>query len=444
MAHNRRRFIKGAVAAGVAAGIPAGAATASASTPNGRKGTGPTQVGDPRPELDALLLREIERARIPGLQACVVKNGEIVWGRALGSADLRRNRKMTLRSSQIIASITKTVSTTAVLRRSQAGDLDLDRPLDDYINFKVRNPIAPRTPITLRQILTHTSSLTAYGPEPGAYGESYRLAPSRPKAADEWAELFFSPYGESYSKKFFYPFAPGREWDYGSASWALVAATLNQSTGKSLFETFDTEIAAPLRMTNSSFQFGALSEVSIPHAWVENGRKVVNSGLGPYMNLLRRPRPASLASGLKGFTGYIDYGPYGFPMYADGGLHSNALDLAAYVGMWMNGGSFGGRRVLERRTVEQALRPAIPAKLTEGFRQCLSWFRETVAGGSHLYSHDGGDLGVTTQAGFLLPERVGVVLISNIESTPKLNLNRLMRRLMSEFSGRELALESNL
>jgi CubicO group peptidase (beta-lactamase class C family) len=451
---NRRTFLKRAVGGGVAAGAglasgpallvgerPARAATAEVQL-GGRRA--PRRVGAPRPELEAFLRSQAEAGQVPGFAACVAVGSEIAWGYAHGVADHKRGDRMTLLSSQAIASITKTWTTTALLHAQQHGHLGFDEPLETYLPYRVRNPYAPDSPITLRHILTHTSSL-GDGAEPGSYGAAYRQLDPYATLADEWAELIFGVDGELYDPEleFFYEVAPGDEHIYGNSPWSLCAAALREATGLAYPNYARRHIFRPLRLENTSFVPSELRWRSTQHALVEDGEKVPDSGFGLYSNLFRYPREGPIRQGLEAFSGYIPYGPYSYPAYPDGGLYTNALDLARYLGMWMNNGKLDGRRVLARATVESALEVALPEDMTpdeghvggQGYLQCLGWREDRAARG--VYVHHGEDLGTATVAAFALPERVGVAVITNVEGAG-FEFNTVARRLLEEFGGPEI------
>ncbi|MFL6861401.1 MAG: serine hydrolase domain-containing protein [Allosphingosinicella sp.] len=78
---------------------------------------------------------------------------------ASGLADRATGRRLTIRDPARIASITKLHVALGVMRLVEAGKLDLDRDVSDYLGWKLRNPAFPDTPITLRLLLSHRSSI---------------------------------------------------------------------------------------------------------------------------------------------------------------------------------------------------------------------------------------------------------------------------------------------
>jgi CubicO group peptidase (beta-lactamase class C family) len=97
---------------------------------------------------------------IPGLAAGVVANGRLVWAEGFGCADLEKKSPMTPQTLTRIASITKTFTATAIMQLQERGKLRIDDPVKKYLPwFTIRSKWPAEPPITIRQLLTHTSGL---------------------------------------------------------------------------------------------------------------------------------------------------------------------------------------------------------------------------------------------------------------------------------------------
>jgi CubicO group peptidase (beta-lactamase class C family) len=107
---------------------------------------------------------------------------------------------------------------------------------------------------------------------------------------------------------------------------------------------------------------------------------------------------------------YRPYFQYGYPDYPDGALRTSAVHLARWLGAFMNGGAFGGVRVLARDTVEEIRRNQIPELV--GWHQGLVWYGSR---GPDYYrmGHTGGDFGVSTRTFFRPDTNVGVISLTN-------------------------------
>lgn len=108
--------------------------------------------------LDRWMARQMNDRRLPGLAVGLVHDGQLMWGKGYGLANIEQNTPVTLDTRFRIASITKTFTATAILQLRDAGKLRLDDPVSDYLRwFTLRYDGAPA--ITIRHLLTHTSGL---------------------------------------------------------------------------------------------------------------------------------------------------------------------------------------------------------------------------------------------------------------------------------------------
>ncbi|MEA3461896.1 MAG: serine hydrolase domain-containing protein, partial [Bacteroidota bacterium] len=126
--------------------------------------------------IDAMLNEAIEQDQIPGAVALVARNGEIVYHKAFGMADVEANRSLQRDDIFRIASQTKAITSTAVMMLWEEGKFRLDDPISKFIPefknagiFESLNEAdssftaTPASyPITIRHLLTHTSGI-GYG-----------------------------------------------------------------------------------------------------------------------------------------------------------------------------------------------------------------------------------------------------------------------------------------
>jgi CubicO group peptidase (beta-lactamase class C family) len=116
--------------------------------------TGPVEV-TPEPGLQGFEARldSIRMAlRIPGMAAAIAKDGEIVWSRGFGLADVDQNRPATDTTSFYVASVTKSVAAIVIMQLVEEGLLDLDTPISEF-GLSVES----QGTVTVRHIFNHTS-----------------------------------------------------------------------------------------------------------------------------------------------------------------------------------------------------------------------------------------------------------------------------------------------
>ena len=109
----------------------------------------------PGDRIDALMVRAMQEWHVPGLAIAVVENGAITEQRAHGIANLETATPMTTGAVFELASVTKPITATAVMMLVEEGKVSLDAPISTYIDATP----AAWAPITVRQLLTHTSGL---------------------------------------------------------------------------------------------------------------------------------------------------------------------------------------------------------------------------------------------------------------------------------------------
>ncbi|MEM9441986.1 MAG: serine hydrolase domain-containing protein, partial [Pseudomonadota bacterium] len=106
-------------------------------------------------------IRDILRRhpRAPGLSAAAVRNDDVIWKGGFGYADIEAKTTMTPSTILNVGSVTKTVTATAILQLVEEGRLVLDRDINTYLPFAIRNPTHPDIPIRVHDLLVHRSSI---------------------------------------------------------------------------------------------------------------------------------------------------------------------------------------------------------------------------------------------------------------------------------------------
>jgi CubicO group peptidase (beta-lactamase class C family) len=119
--------------------------------------------------LEQAITQQMEELHVPGVAVAIVDREGVVFSAGYGWADLDNRVPMTPDTVTNIASISKTFTNAAVLQLVEQGRLGLDDEVGRHLPFPVRHPAYPEVPITVRQLLPHTSGI-----EDGeAYDESW-------------------------------------------------------------------------------------------------------------------------------------------------------------------------------------------------------------------------------------------------------------------------------
>lgn len=253
-----------------------------------------------------------------------------------GLADPRSHRPATPDDPVRIASVSKLVVAIGAMRLVEQGKLDLDRDVSSYLGWNLRNPAYPDRPISLRMLLSHTSSLRdgedAYIVPLGA---TVRDAVSDPDAWDA-------------------AHAPGTGYfAYANFNFPLIASIMEKVTGERFDRWTRQEVILPLRI-EACFNWPTCGEASIDRAIVltQDGKPLRDDLDG------QRPACGVVASA----DGNCDLGRWragenGALFSPQGGLRISARGLARIGRMLLNGGTIDGVPVLSRLSVETMLAP---------------------------------------------------------------------------------------
>ena len=178
--------------------------------------------------LDAALDAMIgsEGTCVPGLGVIVYKDGTRAYSKFLGrrhidAQDPSLDRPFTEDSRFRVASVSKQFTALAILQLTEQGKLDLDADVSQYLGFSLRNPHFPDTPITLRMLLSHTSSIRD--------GRAYAIPPQY------GVKEFFVADGKFYEEgAHFAPAeeAPGKYFRYSNLNYGLLGTIVEAVTGE--------------------------------------------------------------------------------------------------------------------------------------------------------------------------------------------------------------------
>jgi len=286
----------------------------------------------------------VDNHTIAGAVTLVAHRGKIVSLEAVGYADLATRAPMRTDTLFWIASMTKPITATAVMMLQDDGKLSVADPVEKYLpEFKNQWMIAekgkdsltlkrPPRPITLRDLLTHTSGLG-------------NLDAPRPDCS--LAELAMA-----YSQKPL-EFAPGSQWRYSNSGINTLGRIIEVVSGKPYAEFLESRLFRPLGMKDTTFWPTERQARRIAKSYqpAPDGRGLQETSApflkGPLTSRARTPFPA-------------------------GGLFSTATDLAKFYQMVLDGGIVGSRRYLSETAVQQMTTPQ-SGDLKTGFVDGMSF-----------------------------------------------------------------------
>lgn len=340
---------------------------------------------DAASDFDAFVNAEMRRANIPGLALGFARDGRVRFTRGYGFADLASRRPVSVDTVFPLASVTKPVTATAVMQLVEQGRLGLDEAVAPHLGFPLANPRYPDAPITVRQLLTHTSSLS----DAKYYEIDFRTAGRDASLAlGAMLEGYLAPGGTHYdAEKCFLAASPGAQWDYCNIGIALLGHLVEKISGKDLRVLTRETILAPLGMSSAVWTIA-----ETPPAAAVTNYDIVDGQLSPVA-------------------------PMGFPDYPVGMLRASVADLARFAAASANGGAADGARFLKAETMVKMLSAIEPKGLPTWLSgQGLGWQR-SLLDGVQLFNHAGGDPGVFTYV-FLDPAtRTSLAVLTNVSTT---------------------------
>jgi CubicO group peptidase (beta-lactamase class C family) len=317
----------------------------------------PESVGISSPRLRRLsdwLHRQVSSERLAGASVLVSRRGKVAYFDAVGQAELESSKPFSKDTIVRIYSMTKPVTTVAAMMLYEQGSFQLDDPVCHYIPafahttvwrggdnaIEATEPV--NSPMTVRQLMTHTSGLTYSFMRANVIDCAYRkqqiVVPSEIQTLEEWVNRLAT-----------IPLMcqPGSEWNY-SVSTDVLGRLVEIWSGQSLLEFFDEKIFKPLAMNDTGFHVRGGNHQRFAAMYAPpSGADMSNVGRSSAANEQREAglllqESGSLSSYLEPTTLYS----------GGGGLTSTIEDYARFCQMLLNGGELNGERLLSRKTVE--------------------------------------------------------------------------------------------
>jgi CubicO group peptidase (beta-lactamase class C family) len=296
--------------------------------------------------IGAAVQRSIDDKRVAGAVTLVMRHGNVVWFKGQGMLDREAGKAMPTDALFRICSMSKPVTSVAVMMLYEDGKFLLDEPISKYLP-EFKNPkvlvkpekgeayaIPAAREITIRDLLRHTSGLTYNWNQ--TLGQMYTdanvstgLLPYDGTIADNVKHLAALPL----------LFSPGERWEY-SLGVDVLGRLVEVVSGKPLDEFFRTRIFEPLGMKDSFFFVPDEKAARLATAYTFYDGKGLN-----------RFPDAPIVEGP--FSYSADYPLKGRKLFSGGGgLVSTAGDYARFCQMMLNGGKAGNTRLLSRKSVE--------------------------------------------------------------------------------------------
>ena len=271
--------------------------------------------------IQARMKQFVDKGTIPGAVTLVARHGEVAGVESIGWQDIEAKKPMRADTIFQIMSMTKPVTGAAIMMLVDEGRIALTDPVEKHLpEFRgqwmidkregdlSRTMKKPGRPITIRDLMTHTSGLPGGSTDPALLRRT--LAESVLWGSQQPLE-----------------FEPGTQWLYSNIGINTLGRIVEVVADRPYEQFIAERIFQPLGMKDSFFFPPAekRERIAIPYAY--EGGKLKRADVDLYREGFKNPRPS-------------------------GGMYSTAADMAAFYQMMLNGGAYGGKRFLSRAAVQ--------------------------------------------------------------------------------------------
>jgi CubicO group peptidase (beta-lactamase class C family) len=329
------RTLLSIAALAVSCAVPAFAGTPLPYMPPATQGISPDRLH----RVDSFVEQAVQRNDYLGAVVLVLRNGKVVDYNAYGHRDLARTELLQRDAIFRIYSMSKTVTAAAILMLMEEGKLLLDDPIAKYLpefaearvftagTAAVPETRAPKMPITIRQLLSHTPGFASYGDRALPVNQIF-----------DSALLSQAPDLDVFTKRLArVPLAhePGAEFHYDGTATVVAGRIVEVVSGLRFDAFLHKRLFRPLQMADTSFV--------VPPA--KRGR-IVDMTTTDASGRLSAMEPGRIAPAGELQNPYFSGG---------GGLYSTAGDYARFAQMLLNGGQLDGVQILGRKSVEMMM-----------------------------------------------------------------------------------------
>ena len=316
----------------------------------------------------------------PSIAACIIYDDNVVWSNAYGYYDIENKKEATTKTLYLQASVSKTVTATALMQLYEQGLFDLDDDVNEYLPFNLRNPNHPDIPITIKMILSHRSSLA----DDNLYWIALSYLPGDPDVIGfpyPWLEEYLTPGGSGFSSSTWSLDKPGEKYYYANIGFSIIGYLVELLSHQDFNEYCKEHIFKPLQMNTTGFRLRDhnIDDIAIPYEF-KNGA-------------------------------YFRHPHYGIHiLYPAITLRTSIEEYSHFIIAHMNGGMWNGIRILNESTVE--LMHTAHFSPDNKYNYGLGWqVTNTVTEKS--YGHSGGYVGALDLVTIVPEDNTAVILFSN-------------------------------
>lgn len=314
--------------------------------------------------------------KVMGMSVAVVKNNKVVYAQSFGLKNQENQVRLSNADIFRIASISKSFSATAIMQLVEKGLISLDDDMSKLVGFIIRNPKYPETPITLKMVLSHRSSIN----DSQGY---FSLDAINPTKNPNWAKCYNN-------------YAPDSGFQYCNLNYNMAGTIIEKISGERFDLYIQKHILQPLELyggycvdsldkqkfaTIYEYHTDSAKFIASPNAYAPRSEEIANYTMG-----------------------------YSTPIFSPtGGMKISATDLAKYMLMHSNKGKTNGKRVISKRSARK-MQTMLSEK--EEYGLALSTSNKLI-NGVLLTGHTGSAYGLNSAMFFEPKKKYGFVVIIN-------------------------------
>ena len=321
----------------------------------------------------------------------------MIYDKGFGFTDIEQNKAFTSNTTQNIASISKTLIGISLLKAQELGKLNINDHINKYLPFKIINPNHPETPILIKHLAYHTSSIIDLDE---VYAKSYVLTKNK-HADNEGVYDYFNkpetnisllsfiqnsltPNGKWYTKNTFTNAQPGEKREYSNIAAALCALVIESATGQDYRSFTKDYILKPLKMTSSGWTSTDIESTKRSRLFANKEKMIAE---------------------------------YSLITYADGGFLTSGRDLGLYLSELINGYA-GNGKLLNKESYKKLFekQQSLNNEKTEDYGIFIEFRDGFLNIKNEMIGHNGSDPGVFTAMYFNPKTKIGKIVLVNTDT----------------------------
>lgn len=334
---------------------------------------------------------------IVGFAVSIVNENNVIYDKGFGYTDIEQHTAYTSNTVQNIASISKSLIGISLLKAQELGKLNINDPINNYLPFKIINPDHQDSPILIKHLAYHTSSITDLDE---IYAKSYILTKEEHNDNEGVYDYFNKPDtnisllafmqnsltqdGKWYTKDSFLNQKPGKNREYSNIAAALCALVIESATGQD-YRTFTKEnILKPLNMNSSGWSSNDIDPAKRSRLFATKDMMIAE---------------------------------YSLVTYADGGFLTSSYDLGLFLSELIKGYS-GNGTLLNKESYQKLFEKHQFSDngKTEDYALFLEFRNGFLTVQEELIGHNGSDPGVFTAMYFNPKTKIGKVVLVNTDT----------------------------